>query len=149
MIDKLAIEQAKSSYRDGYNAGDIEKILSVFMPAFTDFSDRQPGFYGSEAPSALKKRLQELFSHYSVSLTVSIINVVVQGERATDYGWHQWRLTPKGGGPAIYSKQRYVTQWVKADGGWKIWLIITNREEPPRMEPFPESQVMEQLAAGA
>ena len=46
MDDIHAINLAKTEFRDGYNAGDVEQVLSVFADALTDMSDGQPSFWG-------------------------------------------------------------------------------------------------------
>ena len=39
MDDVYAINVAKSNYREGFNTADVERVLSVFAPEFTDMSD--------------------------------------------------------------------------------------------------------------
>ena len=37
--DTYAINVAKTEYREGFNTGNIDQVLSVFAPEFTDDSD--------------------------------------------------------------------------------------------------------------
>ena len=148
--DRYLISVAKSEYRDGYNEGDPGKVLNVFAGAFIDMSEGQPSFFGGDARLALEKRLTDLFAEYKVELAPSIIDIAVQGDSALDFGWHQVTLTPKSSGATLAYKARYFERWSKQhDGQWKIVFLMTNREEPPRMEPLSECAVWRSLSAGA
>jgi len=141
--DQFAISVAKTEYREGFNTGDVERVLSVFAPGFMDMSDGQPSVGGPAAREALRARLTELFGRYTVRVEMMIIDVIVSGDTASDFGWHKLWLTPRNGGDTLFVKQRYFERWNKSpDGAWKISFIITNKEGPLRMEPFPESEVM-------
>jgi ketosteroid isomerase-like protein len=146
--DQLAISVAKTEYREGYNSADINRVLAVFAPSFFDLSDGQPTSGGAEAHDALRRRLEDLFSHYSVRMTMMIIDIVIAGDTAHDFGWHKLWLTPKTGGETLFYKQRYFGQWKKqADGAWKIVLFMSNREGPPRLEPVSEAGLLKAAAA--
>jgi ketosteroid isomerase-like protein len=145
--DAYAIAVAKSEYRDGYNEGNIEKVLSVFANGFVDMSEGQPSIFGSDARQALRARLGDLFAQYRVRLAPLIVDVVVNGNQAYDFGWHKLHLVSADGSEREL-RMRYFERWSKQpDGQWKIVYIITNKEEQPGMEPLSESQVMGRLAA--
>src|SRR6059058_284625 len=55
--DEYGISVAKTEYREGYNTGDVERILSVFADSFTNMSEGEPSFYGDEAKQALRQQL--------------------------------------------------------------------------------------------
>jgi len=135
--DQYAISVAKTEYREAYNTADVDRLLAVFASEFTDCSDGEPSFYGEEA-RALRLRATELFSHFAVRIQVIIINVVVKGDFAYDWGWHKILLTNRDTGRATETKYRYFETWKKENGVWKIDYIITNRELPPRMLPDQE-----------
>jgi len=148
MQDSELITIAKTEYREGYNASDPDRVLSVFAPAFTDMSAGQPSFYGSESCVALHSRLMVLFSHYSVRMGLAIANVQIIGDHAFDYGWQKLWLTPRGGGDEIFVRMRYVERWAKqSDGSWKIVFIMTNQDVKPEMSPYPETDILKGLAA--
>jgi hypothetical protein len=50
MDDTYAINVAKTEYREGFNTGDADRVVSVFAPEFTDNSDGRPSRYGKDAP---------------------------------------------------------------------------------------------------
>ena len=136
--DKYAISVAKTEYREAYKSGDIDRLLAVFASEFTDCSDGEPSFYGEEARRALRLRAGELFSGYNVEIVVTMIDVVVKGDFAYDWGWHKVRLTDKNTGEVNNARYRYFEIWKKESGAWKIDYIITNKELPPRMLPDDE-----------
>src|SRR5215472_17480392 len=106
-----AISVAKTEYRDAYNTADVDRLLAVFASGFTDCSEGEPSFYGEEARLALRLRSQELFSRYQVEVAVIIIDIVVKGDFAYDFGWHKVRLTDKATGQVTDTKYRYFETW--------------------------------------
>lgn len=133
--DQYAIAQAKTEYRDAYNAGDAARLLAVFATQFTDCSEGEPSFYGDEAARALHLRTQELFLRCQVEFGVIIIQIMVMGDFAYDRGWHKIRLIDKRTGAVSEERYRYFETWKKENGAWKIGYIMTNKELPPRMLP--------------
>src|SRR3569833_2392779 len=105
MDDVTAISIAKTDLRDAYNNADIDALLDVFAEKFTDFTDGVPSFFGTEARLSLRQRAQEMFQQYRVEFAPIIIDIVVQGDTAYDYGWHKQWLHPKDGSPSVYRKE--------------------------------------------
>jgi len=63
-----------------------------------------------------------------------IVNdIVVLGDTAYDFGWHEFTLEPKNGGETARKRQRYLELWKKnSSGEWKISIFMNNddvREE--------------------
>jgi len=133
--DQHSIAVAKTEYREAHNTGDVQRLLSVFASEFVDCSDGEPSFYGEEARRALRLRSSTLFDRYRVDLVVIIIDVVVKGDFAYDWGWHKMRLTDKQTGETNHAKYRYFETWTNESGSWKIDYLITNKEMPPQMLP--------------
>jgi ketosteroid isomerase-like protein len=130
MDDKYAINVAKTIYREAHEQADVEKLLAVFATnGFTDMSEGQPSKYGLEAKTVLRRRAEQLLADYTVRLNVIIIDVVIQGDTARDYGWHEWILTPRAGGPPIHKRDRYFEQWIREqDGSWRITFFLNNAD---------------------
>ena len=132
MDDVYAINVAKSQFRDGFNTGDPNLVLSVFAPTFTDMSDGRPSRYGADAGVKLRADLANLFArlrcedqhhHYCHSSA--------RQDMAVDHGWHELTLTPKGGGEAIYRRTRYLEVWTRqTTGEWRISLYMDNTDLP-------------------
>ena len=146
--DQHEISVAKTEYREAYNSGDVQRLLSVFAPGFTDWSEGQPSFYGAESRRALALRATELFSRFKVELFIIIIDIVVKEDLAFDWGWHKMRLVDKQTGEVADTKYRYFETWGKIEGDWKIKYMITNKEMPPAMLPEEKNPSMESAAAG-
>ena len=130
MDDVYGINVAKTEFREAYNTGDVDRLLSVFNPGgFTDMSVNQPSKYGPEAASTLRDQASTLFSQYSVKLLILINSIAVLGDTAYDYGCHEFTLTPKNGGEPIRKRQRYFDLWNRTPSGeWKISLQVTNED---------------------
>jgi ketosteroid isomerase-like protein len=135
MNAKYTINVAKTTYRQAYEEGDVEKLLSVFAAdGFTDMSEGLPSKYGQEARTVLRSRAEQLFADYMVKLNIIIIDVAIQGETARDYGWHEWILTPKAGGPVVRNRERYFELWVRGqDGCWRVSFFLNNADVRERM----------------
>jgi ketosteroid isomerase-like protein len=131
--DRYAILAAKTQFREAHNSADLDRLLDVFAAEFTDCSDGEPSFYGEEAARALRIRSEKLFRRFRVEMVVIVIDVVVKGGFAYDWGWHKLRLIEKDTGCIAERKYRYCETWKKERGKWKVDYIITNKELPPRM----------------
>lgn len=134
MDDTYLINAAKTEFRDAYNRGNVEQLLAVFdEEGFTDMSDGGPSLYDEDAREGLRQRATELFSQYDVKLTVIVIKIVVVGDLAYDYGWHEFTLRPKGSEETLHKRHRYLEVWRKnSSGQWRIASFINNddvREE--------------------
>lgn len=138
MSDIYAINVAKTEFREGYNTGDVDRLMTAFSPGgFTDMSEGEPSRYGLEAVVILRSKLARLFAEYSVKMTPIVIDIVVTGDSAYDYGWHEFILTPKCGGGSIKKRQRYFELWNKAsDGAWKIRMYLTNSDVKELLNGF-------------
>src|SRR5437660_12407963 len=95
MDDVLAIRLAKTELREGYEAGDVDRVLSVFADQYNDMSVGRPSFYGAEAKAVFRHRVTKLFARYRVKLGVTIISFPVEGALATDWGWHKLTLAAR------------------------------------------------------
>lgn len=130
MDEIYRINVAKTEFREGYNRGNVDQILSVFTDEnAVDMSEGLPNHFGRAATEGLRKRSAELFAEYSVGLAIIIIEIMVLGDTAYDYGWHEFTLTPKNGGEKISRRHRYFELWKKDSAGdWKISLFINNSD---------------------
>jgi ketosteroid isomerase-like protein len=130
MDDTYRIDVAKTEFREAYNCGNVDQLLSVFHEdGFEDMSEGRPSQSGREARDALRQCSTELFSKYSVKLTVIIIESVVLGGTAYDFGRHEFTLRPKNGGETLRRRHRYFEAWKKnSSGQWKIVLFIDNAD---------------------
>lgn len=134
MNNDYLISLAKTEYREGYEAGDIERILSVFSENLVNWAEGDASFYGAEGKQALREQLEDLFARYTAEMAVIIIDIAINGDTAFDWGWHKLSLTSKVTGEVAHTKYRYYETWKRqADGNWKIDFLISNKEHTPRM----------------
>src|SRR5947208_11442058 len=138
MDDIYKINVAKTEFREAYNTGDVDRLLAVFASeGFTSMLEGGPSQFGGRARSSLRKETAELFDGYSVQMSVIIIDIVVRGDTAYDYGWHEFSLKPKNGGEPIRKRQRYFELWSKDGGGnWKISLHMNNADVPEELNGY-------------
>jgi ketosteroid isomerase-like protein len=131
---ELPITSAITRLRDGYNTANVELVLSVFADGFTDMTDGEPSFYGATARERLQQRLESLFERYRVTMVPTIAHISFAGETAYDWGWHEFTLEPRSGGPAVVRRFRYLEHWQRdATAQWRIRLFMSNADRPPRM----------------
>lgn len=151
MTDIYAINVAKTEFREGFNTGDVDRVMAVFADSVTDFSDGFPSFFGDEGRTVLRNRLGRLFAACRVRAVVTIIDINVLGDTAIEYGWHEFTISPKGGGEGRVIRERYLDVWSRQDDGtWKIKLFINNADHAPEMpdsERALESAARKQLLA--
>ena len=134
MDDVHAINLAKTILREGFNHGVAERILSVYDDSFADMSFAMPSFYYSDAKDVFRARLTRLFRDYKVVMKMMIIDVVLNGDRAFDWGWHVLDVTSKTDGTVSQVRTRYFETWRRdATRGWLIASFIDNLDQPPRM----------------
>jgi ketosteroid isomerase-like protein len=138
MDDVYRINAAKTDFREAYRTGDVELLLSVFHPAgFADMSDGRPSKYGEAARIALRERAAALFCEYHVKLDVIIIDVVVLGDTAYDFGWHEYTFSPKAAGEMVRKRERYFELWKRDPAGsWKIVFFVNNADVPEHLGGF-------------
>jgi ketosteroid isomerase-like protein len=145
MDDVYAINLAKTIFREGFNDGDPETVLSIYDDAFADMSFGMPSFYYTDAKEVFRARLKRLFQDYSAAMKVLIIDVVLNGDRAFDWGWHILDLTSRTDGSVLQVRTRYFETWRReATKGWLITSFIDNLDQAPRM---PEDLIRE-IATG-
>jgi ketosteroid isomerase-like protein len=136
MDDLFAINAAKTEFREGFNLGDVSRVLAIADPDLVSFSDGQPSEFGVSGLEALKTRLSNLFERFTAKLSVIVIEIRLQGDVAYDYGWHDLTLTPKDGSQPIHRRDRYVDIWRRdKEGKWKLWMYMDNRDIADSFQP--------------
>ncbi len=134
MDDRYAINLGKSEIREGYRTGDVERILNQYADGFGDLSYGFPSFGGAESKAVLRERLTALFACHRVTLAPVAIDVLLFGETALQFGWHELTFTPHTGEPAFARRSRYLELWRKQpDDLWRIVLFQDNEDQAPRL----------------
>lgn len=134
MDDIYAINLAKSKFRDGFKLADAEQILSIYDDGFADMSFGLPSFYYSDARDVSRACLNRIFRDYSAQMTIILIDIVLNGDRAFDWGWHVLDLVSKQTGESRRVRTRYFETWRRdPTRGWLITSFIDNLDLEPRM----------------
>jgi hypothetical protein len=88
MDDIYAINLAETIFREGFNEGDAERILLIYDDAFADMSFGMPCFYYSDAKDVFRATFSRLFRDCVATMKLIIVDVVLDGDKALDWGWH-------------------------------------------------------------
>ncbi len=149
MDDEYAINLAKTELREGYNAGDVERVLAVFADSFTDMSEGQSSFWNIDAKTMQRMKLEKLFREHEVELTPVIIDIAVSGDLAVEHGWHHLKRQSKADGSIEVKSTRYVEVWKRnANRVWQIVLFLDNADQTPeliqQMRPGPGGHQFEE-----
>lgn len=129
MDDVYRINVAITEFREAYNSGDADRVLTLFHEGFVYMSEGLTSGFGSAANAGLKARLTALFSEYSVKCVPIIIDIAPAGDFMFEFGWHEFTLSPKAGGEAIHRRHRYFQLWQKdSSGAWKIKYFMNNSD---------------------
>lgn len=132
--DRYAINAAKTALREGYNSADVEQILSVFADGFTDMTAGLPTFFGVDAKTILRAKLEGLFRDYEVNLTPIIVDIAIAENLAVEYGWHELTIRPKAGGPPEVRRTRYSEIWNRDSNlAWHIVFVMDNADQEPEL----------------
>ncbi len=129
--DRYAIHLAKTAIREGYNSGDVPRVLSAYADGYQEMAEGLPSFGGAEARTVLQARLTALFADYDVRLVPLTAAILLWEETAFSYGWHESTVRARSGGEAHLRRTRYAELWRKdSDGAWRIHFSIDNLDQP-------------------
>lgn len=136
MDAEYPLDLAKTEYREGYNTGDVERVLSIFSQGAIVMPDGVPTFGGEENLRAMRGRLQKLFADYSVRVALVIADYTIRSDFAFEWGWEGFTYTPKAGGEPVTQRFRYFQTWKKGpDNRWRVTMFINNKDLPPANAP--------------
>lgn len=130
--DTKAIESAINDFIEGYNAGEVDRLLKVYSDDFIDMSVGAPTVQGKEALEYTESKLKETFANYTGNLSVSTDRISVSGDVAYTYGSFEVRLKPKDKGEDVLIHRRFLEIWRKqGDGNWKVIASMDNNVPTP------------------
>ncbi|HSS19929.1 MAG TPA: nuclear transport factor 2 family protein [Pyrinomonadaceae bacterium] len=117
---KKAIDKANAQWSEGWAKGDAASIASLFAENGVQLTGSGKIFKGpKEIGERLKTAMQG--ADPGVKVTVTTVNVWLDGDVAYETGKYKYEYTEKGK-PGV-DEGRYVTMWKRqSDGSWKLTM---------------------------
>jgi uncharacterized protein (TIGR02246 family) len=127
--DPAPINQLRSKYQTAYNAGDAAGVAALFTDDAVSLPDHHAALQGK---AAIQQYLQEIFSQFSVTMTITPADTEIVGTFAHEHGSFVIKVTPKTGGETVTDDGKYLVVFERgADGTWKIHHDMDNSNRPP------------------
>jgi len=128
--DEKAIAEAMSRYTAALEAGPsgVATLAGSFAP---DGELLEPGMESLRGPEAVRKFLEPLAAAVTVrDAAMTSETIEVHGDTAYQWGHYSQKAEMKGQPAALY-QGRFVTEWVRLKGAWKIRRLL--------VQPTPQS----------
>ena len=120
---KAQVEAAVWTYEEAYQAGDVDKIMTLYAD---DVVSLPPGFPKTVGKADVEAGFREFFDTFSMKRDFELVNVDVFGDRATRLGEWTQTLTPKDGGEPIVETGRCILGYKQVGDEWKVAWEIWN-----------------------
>jgi len=115
--DKEAIKKITDDFNAAFNAGDIDKLVSLFTDDAVRIPPNEPALIGKEA---IRGMFQQQLDQFTVQNEGVIVDLKVSGDLAFFRGSWTSINTPKDGGKPLKYNGSYVSVIQKQpDGSWK------------------------------
>jgi uncharacterized protein (TIGR02246 family) len=115
---RLAIDRGNAQWSEGWKKGDPAMVAAIFTPDGVQLSSSGKVIKGHRAILE-RQRAAMLGSDPGVVVTVTTVNVWLDGSTAYETGKYKYEYTEKGT-PKV-DEGRYVTVWKhQKDGAWKL-----------------------------
>lgn len=134
-----AILRNIKNFSQYYIAGDLASLVDSYTSDAKIFPTGSEILAGREAiekywrPNPQSKKLHHLLTP---------IEIIVDGDRATDYGYYEGSTQYKDNPPSDF-RGKYLIVWKKIDGVWKIDLDIWNKINLPKQPSADEENVLQ------
>ncbi len=116
-VDKEAIKKITDDFNAALNAGDIDKLVSLFTDDAVRIPPNEPALIGKEAIRGL---FQQQLDQFTVQNEGVIVDLKVSGDLAFFRGSWTSINTPKDGGEPLKFNGNFVSIIQKQpDGSWK------------------------------
>ncbi len=134
--DKEAIKKITDDFNAALNAGDIDKLVSLFTDDAVRIPPNEPALIGKEAIRGL---FQQQLDQFTVQNEGVIVDLKVSGDLAFFRGSWTSINTPKDGGEPLNYNGSYVSVIQKQpDGSWKT--ICNSWSNEQLILPSPEKE---------
>jgi ketosteroid isomerase-like protein len=127
--DVEAIKRAGEEFFAGVNAGDLDRRMSTMAPDAIIMPPDRPSIVG-------KEEIRRLSQDYQARFEEKCILAYDEIETAGNWGFVRatvtaMRTSKSGGGVEKVSLKNLWIVKRQADGEWKFWRIMFNRNHPP------------------
>jgi uncharacterized protein (TIGR02246 family) len=130
-----AIGRVRQAHVAALNRGDVEAWAELFSEDGVQMPPHVPANVGRPAIRAWS---EGFLAPFHVDFALDVDEVRVGDEWAFERGRYAIALTPKGGGPPIGDRGKYVTVYLRrARGSWQMGRDIWNSDAPPETVTTP------------
>ena len=126
--DLKALQQRIDQWLDGYNDGDVARMMDVFS---IDFTDEIQGTPGELDKARVTQAFRALFAKYHTQIDGVTDELRASGDMAFDRGHYTLTLTPKEGGATITQQGRFLEVWKREGGTWRVQHIVDMHDPAP------------------
>jgi uncharacterized protein (TIGR02246 family) len=148
MDDAAAIDAIRMAYMEAYNAGDAAGVAALFT---SENAWYLPADGSANDGDGIEAAIAASLATGSPMATIETADTVVMGDYAVSRGNWMVEMTPEGADPMSFGGN-YMSSYLKAEGDWKINVLLTNYDAPPvegmPAAPAPE-RTMPEMAGGA
>jgi uncharacterized protein (TIGR02246 family) len=119
---RRAIDAGNAQWSEGWRRGDAAMVAALFAPDGVQLSGSGKIIKG---PQQIAERQKEAMAGADpgVKVTVTSLNVWLDGDTAYETGTYKYEYTEKGK-PGV-DEGRYVTTWRRQpDGAWKLTMDV-------------------------
>jgi len=115
--DIEAVKKIGDEFNTAFNAGDTDKLVSIYTDDAVRIPPNEPALIGKEA---IRGRFQRLFDQFTVEHESVVVDVKVSGDLAFFRGTWTTIDTPKDGGEPLKFNGNFVSIIQKQpDESWK------------------------------
>lgn len=119
---RRAIDAGNARWSEGWRTGDAAMVASIFAPDGVQLSGSGKVVKGPQQ-IAERQKAAMAGADPGVKVTVTTLNVWLDGDTAYETGTYKYEYTEKGK-PGV-DQGRYVTTWKRQpDGSWKLAMDL-------------------------
>ena len=123
-----AIRKADAAFEAAARSGDANALANTYTADGVLLPPNAPIMRGREAVRAFWSAF--VGSATALDLTLMPTEVQQAGDLAVEMGQYRLHMTPKSASTAINDEGKYLVEWRKVDGQWKIARDMFNSDMP-------------------
>jgi uncharacterized protein (TIGR02246 family) len=116
--DIEAINKIIEEYVAGYNTGDLQRVMDLWVDDAVVMPHGEPTVLGKKA---VEKWKAQYFDQYVFNLQSTSEELQVGGDWAFNRGSYLVAMTPKNGGSPVHEAGKFIQLFQRQeDGSWKV-----------------------------